>query len=181
VGAGDRVLVVGAGPVGLTVLAVLRQRGVEHVVVAEPVAERRALAERLGAAAVVDPKETPVFDAVRALPGAAQVVVFEAVGVPGVMADLVRDAPARTRLVVVGVCMEPDTIQPFFAVTKELDVRYSFAYGPDEMAEALRLLADGDVVLDGMVTGTVALGDVGAAFAALAAGGGQTKILVTPG
>jgi 2-desacetyl-2-hydroxyethyl bacteriochlorophyllide A dehydrogenase len=177
VGPGDRALVVGAGPVGLTVLAALAVAGVEQVVVSDPVASRRQVAASLGASAVVDPTAEDPFEA---LGGGPPPVVFEAVGVPGILGGLLRRCPARSRVVVVGVCMEPDTYDPFFAVAKEIDLRYCFAYDPEEFARSLRLLAEGTVRLEPMITGTVGLTEVQAAFSALAAPEGQTKILVRP-
>ena len=70
-------------------------------------------------------------------------VIFEAVGVPGMLQSLIADGPPHSRIVVVGVCMHTDTIEPFMAVTKEMELRFSFGYTPDEFAATLRRLADG--------------------------------------
>ena len=60
-------------------------------------------------------------------------VIFEAVGVPGMLQSLIADAPPHSRIVVVGVCMHTDTIEPFMAVTKEIEFRFSFGYDPDRV------------------------------------------------
>ena len=65
-------------------------------------------------------------------------VIFEAVGVPGMLQSLIADGPPHSRIVVVGVCMHSDTIEPFMAVTKEMELRFSFGYTPDEFAATLR-------------------------------------------
>ena len=67
-------------------------------------------------------------------------VIFEAVGVPGVLQSLIEEAPPRSRIVVVGVCMHTDRIEPFMAVTKEVELVFSFAYTPAEFAATLERL-----------------------------------------
>ncbi|MHB8680561.1 MAG: zinc-binding dehydrogenase [Acidimicrobiales bacterium] len=176
----DAALVVGCGPVGLAVIAGLRAAGVEVVVAADYSAARRALAAAMGATEVVDPKVEPVVEAWRRVDGARPLVAFEAVGVPGVLATMLRDMPPGTRLTVVGVCMEPDTVQPFHAIAKELSVQFVLAYSPDEFAGALRAIAEGQIDVSPMITGTVDLRGVPGAFEALAHPDEHVKILVEP-
>ena len=54
-------------------------------------------------------------------------------------------APRGTRIVVVGVCMERDTIEPMFGIVKELSLQFVLGYTPEEFARSLRLLAEGEV------------------------------------
>ncbi len=108
-------------------------------------------------------------------------VVFECVGVPGIISEIVNNAPLASRVVVVGVCMEPDTFQPAMAINKEIDLRFVFAYQPHEFHEALHLIADGKVDPTPLVTGTVGLGGVGTAFDALGDPERHAKILIDPG
>ena len=98
---------------------------------------RRRLAEKFGADLVVDPAEQPAIEAWRGIDGSKPLVIFEAVGVPGMLQSLIADAPPHTRIVVVGVCMHTDTIEPFMAVTKEIEMRFSFGYDPTEFAATL--------------------------------------------
>lgn len=107
-------------------------------------------------------------------------VVFECVGVPGVIDDIVDHAPFLTRVVVVGVCMEPDTFRPTMAVNKELDLRFSFCYDPVEFRETLHLIADGSVDPRPLVTGVVGLDGVARAFEDLGAAERHAKILIDP-
>jgi threonine dehydrogenase-like Zn-dependent dehydrogenase len=107
-------------------------------------------------------------------------VVFEAIGVPGIIDDALRAAPPRTKVVVVGVCMQPDTVHPFFACAKELDLRFSMAYDPMEFAETLRHIAEGEIDVAPMITGEVGLDGVPDAFDALANPEEHCKILVCP-
>jgi threonine dehydrogenase-like Zn-dependent dehydrogenase len=108
-------------------------------------------------------------------------VVFECVGVPGVLDQIIMSAPIYSRVVVVGVCMEPDRIRPAMAINKEIDLRFVLGYTPLEFRDALHLLADGKVDAAPIVTGTVGLAGVDAAFTALGNPETHAKILIDPG
>jgi len=171
---GENALVLGCGPIGIAIVAGLKLRGVETIVAADFSPKRRELATTMGAHQTVDPAQGSPSDTVKAA------VVFEAVGVPGIIDDVLRRARPGTRLVVAGVCMEPDTVHPFFAIAKEINVQFSLAYRPEEFAGSLRALADGDIDVAPLITGEVDLDGVGQAFDDLADPERHCKILVTP-
>jgi 2-desacetyl-2-hydroxyethyl bacteriochlorophyllide A dehydrogenase len=171
---GEPALVVGCGPIGIAVIAALRARGVEAIVAADFSPKRRELAATMGAHQTLDPAQGSPFDTV------TPAVVFEAVGVPGIIDDVMRRARHGTRLVVVGVCMQPDTMHPFFAIAKEINVQFVLAYDPNEFADSLRAIAEGNIDVTPVITGDVGLEDVGTAFDDLADPERHCKILVTP-
>jgi threonine dehydrogenase-like Zn-dependent dehydrogenase len=107
-------------------------------------------------------------------------VVFECVGVPGVIDDIISHAPLFSRVVVVGVCMQPDTIRPVMAINKEIELRFVLGYTPIEFRDSLHLLADGKVDATPIVTGVVGLAGVDAAFTALGDPEAHAKILIDP-
>ena len=107
-------------------------------------------------------------------------VVFECVGVPGIIDDIVNHAPLASRVVVVGVCMESDTFQPAMALNKEIDLRFVFAYQPHEFREALHMIASGKVDPTPLITGTVGLHGVAEAFEVLGDPERHAKILIDP-
>jgi threonine dehydrogenase-like Zn-dependent dehydrogenase len=119
------------------------------------------LAERLGAA----PKHP---------------VIFECVGVPGVIDSLIDGAPLFSRVVVVGVCVGVDEITPAMAVNKEIEVRFVVGYSPLEFRDTLQMLAEGQLDPRPLITGTVGLDGVDAAFSALASPDVHAKILIDP-
>ncbi len=176
----ESAVVAGCGPVGLAVIAALRMKGVESVVASDPSPLRRRLAESMGATEAVDPREEPLVEAWRRIDGRRSLVAFEAVGVPGMIESLMHDVPPRTRLLVVGVCMDPDAFRPFFAIAKELELRFALAYDPSEFAAALAAIAGQKVDVAPMITGTVGLEGAPAAFEELANPERQVKILVEP-
>ena len=91
-----------------------------------------------------------------------------------------RRAPMNTRLVVAGVCMEPDTVMPLFGTAKEINVQFVNAYDHNEFAQSLRAIAEGDIDVGPLITGEVGLEGVGQAFEDLADPDTHCKILVTP-
>jgi threonine dehydrogenase-like Zn-dependent dehydrogenase len=171
---GESALVLGCGPIGIAVVAALRIRGVETIVAADFSSKRRELAATMGAHQTIDPAQGSPFDT------AKPTVVFEAVGVPGIIDDVMRRARHGTRVVVVGVCMQADTVHPFFAIAKEISVQFVLAYDAQEFGDSLRAIAEGDIDVSPMITGAVGLEDVGAAFDDLAHPERHCKILVTP-
>ena len=170
----ETALVIGCGPVGLAIIAALAHRGVESIIAADFSPKRRELAATMGAHQTLDPATGSPFDS------ATPKVVFEAVGVPGMIDDVLRRAPVGTRVVVAGVCMQPDTVHPFFAIAKEVNIQFVLGYDPTEFAESLRAIADGEIDVAPLITGEVGLDGVGAAFDELASPGEHCKILVTP-
>lgn len=112
--------------------------------------------------------------------GPARPVIFECVGVPGILDGVIASAPLLSRVVVVGVCMQPDTIRPAMAINKEVDLRFVVGYSPLEFRDTLRLLAEGKINAAPITTGTVGLAGVENAFAALADPGKHAKILIDP-
>lgn len=174
---GDRPLVVGCGPVGLAAIVGLRLKGVHPIVAADFSPKRRELAVRMGADVVVDPgQESPYA---KLAPG-GRAVIFECVGVPGLLQQVFEAAPRDARVVVAGVCMEPDRIEPLFGIVKELSLQFVLGYTQEEFARCLRLLAEGQVEADALITGKVGLQGVQGAFEELANPERHTKILVEP-
>jgi threonine dehydrogenase-like Zn-dependent dehydrogenase len=193
---GQPCLVVGCGPVGLAVIAALKGRGHGPVLAADFSPTRRRLAEAFGADQVIDPAAESLHDRWAAYGVAKTVmeragasmfggevkdpVIFEAVGVPGMLQSLIADAPPHSRIVVVGVCMHTDSIEPFMAVTKEIEFRFSFGYTPAEFAATLDRLGAGVPGADLLVTSSVDLAGAPGAFETLRAPGEHGKILVRP-
>ena len=194
----DVPLVVGCGPVGLSVIAALRIRDVHPIIAADFSPGRRALAQRMGADMVVDPAESspyqswkdmatpPGYDGSRYAqlfgsgPKQRPCVIFECVGVPGVIQQVIDGAPSGARIVVVGVCMETDRFEPFFGIVKQLNLQFVLAYTGEEFAASLRHIAEGQVDVTPLITGHVGLEGVKDAFVELANPEQHAKIIVQP-
>jgi len=177
---GHAAVVIGAGPVGLAVIAALHALGVEPIVAADFSETRRRLATTMGAHETVDPSVEPAIEAWRRLGAKSPVVIFEAVGVPGMLDAAMRDAPRGSQVLVVGVCMQPDTVRPMVAIGKELNLQFVLGYDPLEFAETLRRISDGELEVDPLITGSVNISGIPGAFADLGHPDAHAKILVEP-
>jgi threonine dehydrogenase-like Zn-dependent dehydrogenase len=106
--------------------------------------------------------------------------VFECVGAPGGLQSILDGAPFFSRVVVVGVCMQSDTIEPAMGVNKEIDLHFALAYSPLEFRDTLHMIAEGKINCAALVTGTVGLDGVDNAFTALKDPEKHAKILIDP-
>jgi len=107
-------------------------------------------------------------------------VIFECVGMPGVIDSIIEGAPLFSRVVVVGVCVGADQITPAMAVNKEIDLRFVVGYTPLEFRDTLHMLSEGKVDPRPLITGTVGLHGVAGAFSALGDPDNHAKILIDP-
>ena len=107
-------------------------------------------------------------------------VVFECVGIPGMLDQVVMGAPLFSRVVVVGVCMGDDTVRPSMAINNEIDLRFVLGYTPLEFRDTLHALADGKVGVTPLVTGVTGLDGVADAFDVLGSAERHAKVLVDP-
>ena len=194
----DAPLVIGCGPVGLSVIAALRMKDIRPIVAADFSPRRRQLAEAMGADIVVDPKEQSPYSSWREAavwadpsrapqqppwvtgPAVRPAVIFECVGVPGVLDQIMAAAPQAARIVVVGVCMEKDAIEPMLGINKELNLQFVLAYTREEFAQTLGNIAEGVIPTDPLITGKVGIEGVAQAFEDLASPEHHAKILVEP-
>lgn len=196
--ADDIPLVIGCGPVGLAVIAGLKIKGIHPIIAADFSPARRKLAEQMGADIVLDPKvdapyarwtreatpegydPTNIMTLLGMGPKLRPGVIFECVGVPGIIQQIFEGAPRHARVVVVGVCMEQDRFEPFFGINKELNVQFVLGYTPEEFALTLTHLAEGKIDGSPLVTGKVGVEGVKEAFSELGNPEKHAKILVEP-
>jgi threonine dehydrogenase-like Zn-dependent dehydrogenase len=177
----EAAVVLGAGPVGLAVVAELQRLGVESIVVSDYSPRRREVALAMGASHAVDPRVDAPMDVWLREDGKRVPVVFDAIGVPGTLTEAMRMAPPMSRVCVVGSCMENDTIRPLLPQSKQLTIIFSFAYDPFEFGDTLRAIAEGEIDVAPMITGTCGIDGVPNAFDALSRPEEHVKVLVEPG
>ncbi len=174
----EAIVVIGTGPVGLAVITALVARKAGPIIAADFSAGRRRWAAQQGAHVVCDPRTEDVFQHpdIRQRP----LVVFECVGVPGVLDDVFKRTPPHTRIVVVGVCLQRDHIRPLVAINKELALQFVLGYSLEEFEETLTYIADGTFDILDMVSHEVGLGETPATFEALADPETYAKVIVKP-
>ncbi|WP_297491748.1 zinc-binding dehydrogenase [Acidocella sp.] len=188
-------LIIGMGPVGAAVLANLKAQGFGPVIVADFSAARRARAAQMGADIVIDPgqedpharwadfgmggRHDPMAEAL-GRHAKKRAVIFECVGNPGMLQSIITGAPFGAEILLLGVCLQPDTIVPALAVNKQISIKTAIFYTAEEFARSLHNLAEGVIDGRGLITGHVGLSGVADAFARLAKPDDHMKIMVEP-
>jgi 2-desacetyl-2-hydroxyethyl bacteriochlorophyllide A dehydrogenase len=177
----DHVLVTGAGPVGLLLVAVLRAHGISDITVSEPSAIRRQQALSVGAARIVTPDslEPPPT----ALPVAdPYAVVFECSGQAGALEAGVGQLDYAGTLVIVGTGFEPPRINQNRMIIFELELIGAYNYDDEGFEPAVHLLERDLLPFDALIApDNIPLSDVMVSMERLARGEIPSKVMVQPG
>jgi (R,R)-butanediol dehydrogenase/meso-butanediol dehydrogenase/diacetyl reductase len=177
--AGDKILILGAGPIGLAVAFWARRKGATDIVIQDLNDFQQLRARDMGASGfVVDPAD-PVGGAERALGGKAD-IVFECVGIPGLIEQAVGQVRARGTILLLGLCTKPDTFNSFAMLSKEVRLVTSAFFTRQEYEEALDVLNAGAAEPRLLVTDTISLNDTPQRFEALRKRTHDCKILIAP-
>jgi 2-desacetyl-2-hydroxyethyl bacteriochlorophyllide A dehydrogenase len=171
------VVILGAGTIGLLVLAVVRAHGARRVVVTDPLPAKLARASRLGADAVLDAGTADVVAQARAALGESADVVFDCVAITATVRQAVELASKGGTVVIVGVPADDVNVPLPVVQDHQIRIQGSATYLPEDYAESIRLLVDGDVRVDDIVTAEVPLTRVADAYE-LSSGGQHVKVLV---
>lgn len=179
--AGSRIMVLGAGPIGLTVALWARFFGAREVVVSELASTRSELAMKMGATKVIQPDPAANAETLLAqftdVAGGPPDIIFECVGAPGLLQQCIEMAPHRGKIIPVGVCEQPDSIMPFFGLIKELQIQFAIAYTKDDFETCMSMLAEGRIDISPMITDVVSLEELPQAFEDLRTPSHQCKVL----
>ncbi|GAB99916.1 putative zinc-containing alcohol dehydrogenase [Gordonia namibiensis NBRC 108229] len=171
---GDRVLVLGAGPVGTAVLHWVSRGVAGEVICSDPSPGRRAAALDVGASEVHTPESVTEqirdgFD-----------VVIECVGKPGMIAAALDAVRTHGRIVVAGVCLRDDHFMPVAGIVKEASMDFVSYYTTAEFSSAAAELNRGAVGSSTLVSQIVGLDAVNRVFAELSAPNDHRKVLIAP-
>lgn len=176
--AGETCVVMGAGPIGLVTTMWARYAGARTVVVSEMAEGRRAMALKMGADVVVNPREANPAKELAKLTGDGPDVVFECIGVRGTIDEAIRYARKGSRVVVIGACPENDTFSPIRALRREVDLIFSNGSDVREFETAMALLASGRISTEPMITHVVGIEEFPRAFSALSHPTDQCKVML---
>ena len=174
VGPGRRVLVTGAGPIGLLCLQAARAFGATDVVVTDVNPHRLRLARDLGASQTLDVGETPLADA-----GIEVDVLLECSGHPAAVGAAIRAVRRAGRAVLVGMGGDEIPLPLSHVQRRELEVTGTFRYA-NTWPDAIAMVAAGRVDLDALVTGHYGLADVEQALTASARDPQSVKVVIRP-
>ncbi len=177
---GDVALVAGCGPIGLAAIAALRLKGVKHIVASDLQESKKELAMKFGATAFANPAKDDEVVMAAELAGNNKVIIIECVGVHKLINNFIMRAPAKAQLIITGIHTTPTDINFAFATVKEMDIKCSYYYSPEEFAESLQNIAEGKIDWRLMMTGKVGLDGTPAAFDYLLKPNEHIKVIVEP-
>ncbi len=176
----DVPLVVGCGAIGLGVIIGLKLAGFGPVVAVDFHESRRGLALQAGADIVLDPREMSPYAPIPDL-GSAQVnLVYECVGMPGLLQQIIESVGFGARIVMGGYCMAPEELYVFAAQNKRLTVHFAGGEEPQDMELALRSIAEGKVDIAPWVGARIGLSGVAEAMAQMSGPTAPVRTVIDP-
>lgn len=176
---GAKILVLGAGSIGLAVAFWARRAGAAQVVVQDIAEFQRERALEMGASDFIVGRDDPVSASTRALGGLAD-IVFECVGVPGLIAQAVQQVRGRGTILLLGLCNQPDTFNSFSMLSKEVRLVTSAFFTRGEYEAALDALSRGAAEPRALITQTIALSKTPDMFESLKGRSHQCKVMIAP-
>jgi (R,R)-butanediol dehydrogenase/meso-butanediol dehydrogenase/diacetyl reductase len=157
---GAPIAVIGAGMIGLGMVAVARALGAGQVFVVEPEKSRRDRAAALGATAVIDPNQDDPATVVRDMTsGIGAEVAFDCVGLEGSLASAIAASRKGGRVSIVGVFKSPPTVEMNAVVLQERELIGNLAY-VDDFPRAISLMADGRIDGNDFITARIGLKNI---------------------
>jgi len=177
---GEVPLVVGCGAIGLGVIAGLKLKGIGPIVAADFDPRRRELALKMGAELAIDPRERSPYDALPEIGGRRVNLVYECVGKPGMLNQIITSLGFGSRIVVGGFCLEPEQIFVAAAQSKRLKINFACGEEPQDMELALRSIADGRIDVRPWLGGSIGLSGVGEALQTMNDPASPVRTVVDP-
>jgi len=177
---GDRVLVTGAGPIGALAALCARGAGASVVYISEPNAARRARAEALGVATVLDPGAVDVPELLRRDgDGLGADVAIECSGHPNGFATAISSLRRRGTLAQTGLFVGKASVEPMLWSLNDLTIVGTWCYWVYDFDRIAAQIAAGDLPVERVITSNVGLEEAPDAFARLASGSSdEIKVLV---
>lgn len=179
-GKGDVPLVLGCGAIGLGVIAGLKLMGAGPIVAADFHPARRAMALKMGADIVVDPRENDPYGALPELGSRRVNLIYENVGQKGMLGRIIADAPFDGRIVMGGYCMEEEALFVFAAQNKRLTIQFAGGEEPQDMDLAMRAIADGRIDVRLWLGERIGVGGVAEAMAKMSGPEAPVRSVVDP-
>lgn len=179
-GADDAALVIGCGAIGLGVIAGLKLMGIAPIVASDFHATRRAQAIAMGAHVAVDPRTISPYDPLPDFGNRKVNLIYECVGLPGLLQQIIQAAAFDVRIVMGGYCMEPEQILVFAAQNKRLNIQFACGEEPQDMDLAMRAIADGRTDVRPWLGERIGIGGVAEALAGLSSPQAPVRTVVDP-
>jgi threonine dehydrogenase-like Zn-dependent dehydrogenase len=177
---GELALVLGCGAIGLGVIAGLKLKGIGPIIAADLNPNRRDIAVRMGADLAVDPRDISPYAPIPSLGGRRPNLVYECVGKPGLLNQIVNGVAFGARIVIGGFCLEPEQLYIPSAQSKRLKINFACGEEQQDMELALRLIADGTIDLEPWLGERIGLNGVGGALASMSDPASPVRTVVDP-
>jgi len=177
---GDIPLVIGCGAIGLAVIAALKTDGIGPIVAADFDPNRRDMAVRMGADIAVDPREASPYAPLPGLGGKYPNLVYECVGRPGMLRQMIHGVGNDARIVIGGMCLDPEELYVPEAAQKRLKIFFARGDTMDDMRRSMQLIADGIVDVGSWLGPGIGLGEVGNALANMGDPASPVRTVVDP-
>lgn len=173
-----KTLIIGAGPVGLSVLVALKIAGVRNVVVSDMNPTGKKAAASLGALAVIDPVAEDISERLESLFSSAPDLVFECAGKPATILQSMETVNRGGTVVMVGNCFEEISLIPITWIIKEINIKASQGTTNEDFETVLEWVAEKKLDAAVFITRTISLDELPETMAGLTHGKNDTKIIV---
>jgi len=177
---GEIPLVVGCGAIGLGVIAGLELKGIGPIIAADLDANRRSIAIQMGADVAIDPREVSPYEPIPSLCMRRPNLVYECVGKPGMLHEIIRGVGFGARIVMGGFCLEPEQLYVPSAQMKRLRINFACGEEQEDMALALRSIADGVIDVRPWLGAGIGLSGVGDALIKMTDPASPVRTVVDP-
>jgi len=175
---GAKVLILGAGPIGLSALLFALHGGAKKIASSDPGIGRRQMALELGAHVALDPSNENVGIRFAELFGGPPDIVVECVGYPGMLGEAIRLVRKRGQILSAGGSYQPDTFTPIDALVKEISIEFSLAYELSDFAAVIDALSCNKIAAQPLITDRITLDQLPDRFEALRKPSKTCKLLI---
>jgi (R,R)-butanediol dehydrogenase/meso-butanediol dehydrogenase/diacetyl reductase len=175
---GSKVLVLGAGSVGLAAIFWAKRLGAARVVAASRSKTREPMSLAMGADAFVQTGEGEIERVIEALGGQPE-IVFECAGAVGLLGQAINHVKQFGQVVSLGFCTSPDPVIPGVACFKQVRISFPLAYTPGEFQYVADTMLAGTIDPKVMITSTIGLDELPATMGMLSSPNAQTKVQVS--
>jgi 2-desacetyl-2-hydroxyethyl bacteriochlorophyllide A dehydrogenase len=176
----DVALVIGCGAIGLGVIAGLKLMGIAPIIAADFHQSRRDVAIAMGADIAIDPRQLSPYGAIPDLGNRRANLVYECVGLPGLLPQIIASIAFGARIVMGGYCMEAEQFYVFAAQNKRLTVHFAAGEEQQDMELALRSIADGRIDIRPWLSERIGLNAVAEAVAQMSGPSAPIRSVIDP-
>jgi threonine dehydrogenase-like Zn-dependent dehydrogenase len=176
----DVPLVVGCGAIGLGVIAGLKLMNIGPIIAADFDARRRDIAIKMGADVVIDPRELSPYGPIHGLGNKRATLIYECVGKPGLLNQIMNSVGFGARIVIGGFCLEPEQLYVPSGQMRRLKIFFAAGEEQQDLDLALRSIVDGKIDIKNWLGGRIGLSGVAAAIDEMSTAAAPVRTVVDP-